>query len=177
MSEVMQLPKKVVSPTDVARLEREVTDLDEFLNQQQIRTDGGSVQMPRFSGQLDVLLQENNLDISQPQQRQMLLSFLKNLEANAPVLHMSFSTDPPGSYVVKIVEWLRLNIDQNILLRVGLQPNIGAGCVVRTTNKSFDFSLRQYFKEKRNYFAAKLHESVTQQGLEQNQPPQQGATA
>jgi hypothetical protein len=46
------------------------------------------------------------------------------------------------------------------LVRVGLQPNIGAGCVVRTTNKSFDFSLRRFFDSKHEFFMKKLHEVV-----------------
>jgi hypothetical protein len=70
---------------------------------------------------------------------------LKSLSANAPVMHVSFSVDPPGPYVQKIVFWFRHNIRGDILVRVGLQPNIGAGCVVRTTNKSFDFSLKKIF--------------------------------
>jgi F0F1-type ATP synthase delta subunit len=43
------------------------------------------------------------------------------------------------------VTWLRANIHPQALVQVGLQPNIAAGCVVRTANKQFDLSLRQSF--------------------------------
>jgi hypothetical protein len=37
-----------------------------------------------------------------------------------------------------------------------LQPTLGAGCVVRTTNRQFDFSLRQDFARKRDLLLEKL---------------------
>ena len=52
--------------------------------------------------------------------------------------------------------WLRREIHPLVLMTVGLQPNIGAGCIVRTTNKYFDFSLRQDFANKRDLLQAAL---------------------
>ena len=102
------------------------------------------------------------------------MASLKELQDQAAVLHISFSADPPGTYIQKIVGWLRQNVDQSILVQVGLQPNIGAGCIVRTTNKSFDFSLRKYFESKHDFFAKKLHEVIAPELQdEQIEPPKQ----
>jgi hypothetical protein len=60
---------------------------------------------------------------------------------------MSFATDPSSAFTAKIVTWLRASIAPNVLLEVGLQPTIAAGCIVRTTNKIFDLSLRQHFAD------------------------------
>jgi F0F1-type ATP synthase delta subunit len=69
---------------------------------------------------------------------------------------MSFSADPSPQFTQKLAAWLRQEIHPFVLLQVGLQPNIGAGCVVRTTNKYFDFSLRERFKSKRPLLMEKL---------------------
>jgi hypothetical protein len=94
--------------------------------------------------------------------RKLLVQVLAKLHETAPIMHISFSVDPPGPYVQKIVTWLRKNIHPFVLVTVGLQPNIGAGCVVRTTNKMFDFSLREYFSQKRGFFIEKLHIAITE---------------
>jgi len=154
------LPMAVVSPVDIARLTREVQNLDEFFRQSEIRQGGEQQSVPRYSRLLDEVVVANEMNLLKKEDRAQLSSSLKELSASAPVLHMSFSADPPGPYIQKIVSWLRANIDGLILVSVGLQPNIGAGCIVRTTNRSFDFSLRKYFESKHDFFMEKLHEVV-----------------
>lgn len=156
----LTLPLSVISPTDIARITREVENLDEFFRQSAIREGGQPQTAPRYSRLLDEVVVANNLNLLQVDSRSQLIQSLRSFADYAPVMHISFSVDPPGPYVQKIVDWIRTNIDPHVLIRVGLQPNIGAGCVVRTTNKSFDFSLRKYFDNKREFFAEKLHEAV-----------------
>jgi hypothetical protein len=62
---------------------------------------------------------------------------------------MSFASDPSAVFTVKIVIWLRTNIHPYLLLQVGLEPRIAAGCIVRTPNKQYDFSLRRHFTDQR----------------------------
>lgn len=154
----LKLPIAVVSPIDVARLLRELESLDEFFRQSAIRSGDEPETTPRYSRLLDEVVVANSLNLLQPTDRESLISSLSNLSGTAPILHISFSADPPGPYVQKIVGWLRENIDEMILVRVGLQPNIAAGCIVRTDNRSFDFSLRKYFESKHDFFMEKLHE-------------------
>lgn len=171
------LPMSVVSPTDIARLLRELDNLDEFFRQDSIRHDGeAALETPRYSRLLDELLVTNKVDLLDAQQREKLVTAIRLLEQKAPVLHISFSVDPPGPYIQKIVSWLRESIHPFVLVRVGLQPNIGAGCVVRTTNKSFDFSLRRFFDKKRDFFIEKLHEALVEDG-QQDQPSKEESAA
>ena len=154
------LPIAVVSPTDLARLDREIDNLDEFFRQSAIRTGGSPQSAPRYSRLLDEVVVANGLNLLQQAERDSLKTKIKQKLVKAPVMHISFSVDPPGPYVQKIVFWLRNNIQDDILVSVGLQPNIGAGCVVRTTNKSFDLSLRSFFDSKHEFFMNKLHQVV-----------------
>lgn len=157
------LPVSIVSPTDIARLTREIEAIDAFFRQEAIRQAGQQNALPRMSKLMDQLTADNQLNLLQTDHRQYVVDSLEILHESAPVLHMSFSVDPPGPYVQKIVAWLRKNIHPQVLVTVGLQPNIGAGCVVRTTNRLFDFSLREYFNDKREFFIGKLHEAIVGQ--------------
>ena len=152
------LPTSVISPIDIARMLHETEALDEFFRQTTIK--GQEVQIPRYSRLLDEVVSVNKLNLLDANTRTALIAILKDLHENAPVLHISFSADPPGSYIQQIVAWLRQNVHHSVLVRVGLQPNIGAGCIVRSTNKTFDFSLRNYFDSKKDFFAKKLHDAV-----------------
>ena len=76
------------------------------------------------------------------------------------MIHISFAADPSAAFTDKIVAWFRENIHPFVLIQVGLQPTIAAGCVVRTANHSFDFSLRQHFTKQRQLLIDKLHVPV-----------------
>lgn len=165
------LPVSIVSPTDIARLTREIEGIDNFFRDQQIRNAGAPNALPRLSKLMDQLAADNQKNLLQAEDRSQLLELLEKLHASAPIMHISFSVDPPGAYVQKIVEWLRNNIHSYVLVTVGLQPNIGAGCIVRTTNKLFDFSLREFFAEKRGFFIEKMHNSMMDEDQERAQAP------
>lgn len=155
------LPLSVVTPIDIARLIRELDGLDEYLRQMSLRQGQDLQELPNYSRMLDGVVHNNNMNLLDGNERQSLKQQLINLQKTAPVLHISFSAEPPGSYVQKIVDWLRQNLDPLILVRVGLQPNIGAGCIVRTPNRQFDLSLRSYFDSKHDFFMRKLHEVLS----------------
>lgn len=152
----LELPVGIVTPVDVLRLLREVRMLDESLRQAAIRQPGSSVQLPRTTRSLDDLLNANKLNILLKPDRTRLEEFLKSVKAHAPVLHMSFSTDPSPLFTQKLMTWLRKEIHPLVLLRIGLQTNIGAGCVVMTTNKSFDFSLRKHLQGQRELLTQQI---------------------
>lgn len=166
-SRVITLPVGIVSPTDIARLTREIEGIENFFRDQKIRSGGETNAMPRLSKLMDQLAVENKINLLVESDRNEVLKILEQLHKSAPILHISFSVDPPGAYVQKVVAWLRRNVHQYALVTVGLQPNIGAGCIVRTTNKMFDFSLREFFAEKRDFFVEKLHMAITDPSFSQ----------
>jgi hypothetical protein len=170
---VLLLPVSVVSRVDVGRLLREVESIDSFLKQSAIREPGTPVKLPRTSRLFDETVETNKLNVLHEDDRLRLHGFLTEVKSHAPTLHMSFSADPSPTFTQKLITWLRAEIHPIVLLQVGLQPNMGAGCVVRTTNKYFDFSLRSRFKEKGAVLAQLLKASDTPA----EQPVQAVATA
>lgn len=157
----LALPVLAVGKVDVGRLLREVQALDNFLRQAAIRQPGTQpAKLPKTSRLLDDLLQTNRINVLHEEERNRLLNFLMEIYAHAPTLHMSFSADPSPLFMQKLMIWLRKEIHPLVLVQVGLQPNMGAGCVVRTTNKYFDFSLRNRFTERRDVLAQHMRSAV-----------------
>jgi F0F1-type ATP synthase delta subunit len=150
------LPALVASPADVGRLSHELELIAETLLQLGLRAGGTEVKMPKTSHLMDLTIQLNKLNLLVAADRAALQRYLKALQQKAPVLHISFSADPSPAFIEKLMVWLRREIHPQVLLTIGLQPTIGAGCIVRTTNKYFDFSLRQDFVKKRGLLLAGL---------------------
>lgn len=146
----LELPTLVFGPIEVRRLQRELEALEEFMSQAAIREPGKQVALPKTSRLLDGLAGNNNMNLLQPEDRQKLAKFLAILHKKAPVIHVSLAADPSSAFTAKLVAWLRTNIHPYALLQLGLQPSIAAGCVIRTNNKTFDFSLRNRFTEQRD---------------------------
>jgi len=146
-SKQVVLPTLMSSPADVARVRRELEALDNYLQTQRLREPGVPMpRLPKLSRNLDELAQTNQLNLLHRTVRQELGQYLDYLRTQAPVIHISFASDPSSASLQKIVVWLRQNIGQDVLVRVGLQPGIVAGCTVRTTNRYFDFSLRKHLE-------------------------------
>jgi len=150
------LPVLVASRIDVGRLLNEVERIDNALMQLGLRHSGSEVKMPKTSQLMDQTIELNKLNLLQADDRQALIAFLTAVHDRAPVLHISFSADPNATFMEKLVVWLRREIHPQVLVTVGLQPTIAAGCIVRTTNKYFDFSLRKDFSTKRDLLVEQL---------------------
>lgn len=160
---ILQLPVSVIGRVDIGRLLREVEALNSFLEANTIREPGTQPKLPKTSRLLDEMLQINKLNALVEKDRQHLEKFLHEIKANAPILHISFGADPSAIFSQKLVRWLRQEIHPLVLLQVGLQPNIGAGCMLRTTNKYFDFSLRQRFSQQHDLLMQKIQGAVSAQ--------------
>lgn len=160
--EVLLLPVSIVGRIDVGRLQRETELIDSFMAQAAIREPGSTVKMPRMSRIMDEIVSINKLNLLQGEDRTRLMSFLMTVRRKAPVLHMSFSSDPAPLFLQRLVTWIRREIHPLILIQVGLQPTIGAGCVVRTSNVFFDMSLRSRLIEKRQLLVDRLQDINSQ---------------
>ena len=145
----LKLPVLVFGVVEVRRLKRELEALDDYMQQTTIREPGRQPALPRLSRLMEGLATDNGRNLLVDSDRQELRQFLGNIEKTAPTVHVSFASDPSSAFIAKLVTWLRGNIHPQILLQIGLQPTIAAGCIVRTANKSFDLSLRQNLTEQR----------------------------
>lgn len=155
-----KLPLLVFGLTEVRRLVRECEALEDYMQQARLREPGTAQKLPKISRLLDEVAQQNDRNLLQANDREAIRLFLLAAAKNAPVLHFSFASDPSAAFLAKLVAWLRANVHQNALVSLGLQPSIAAGCIVRTHNKSFDFSLRQHLADKHHV----LIQSLTQGG-------------
>jgi hypothetical protein len=126
------LPVLVFGIVEVRRLRRELEALDEFMRQEVIRQPGKQAALPRVSRLLDALATDNSRNLLLDDHRTELAAFLRAVEEAAPAIHISFASDPSSAFTARLVKWLRGNIHPAILLQVGLQPTIAAGCIVRT---------------------------------------------
>jgi hypothetical protein len=115
--------------------------------------------LPRTSRLLEDTARTNGLNLLEVKDRQRLTKLFVELKKSAPVLTMSFASDPPPAVVQKLIFWLRREVHPLVLLQIGLQPSIAAGCVLRTPNHYFDFSLRRHFSAHRQLLIDKLRES------------------
>ena len=145
---ITKLPASASSPADIGRLISALEQIDESLLQLSLRHGGKDVKLPKTTKLMDQTIELNHVNLLQQADRQALQKFLVEVKARAPVLHISFSAEPTPAFLEKLLGWLRREIHPLVLVTVGLQPTLGVGCVVRSTNKYFDFSLRQDFAEK-----------------------------
>lgn len=154
------LPPQVVSKSDLSRSLRELETIDDYFHQAAIRGSKDQA-MPTLGKVLDNLASANGLNLLRPEDRATLKTFLARLKNKAPIVHMSFPSEASGPFLAKILEWFRAEVHPHTVLHVGLQPSLVAGCLVRTTNKTFDFSFRKKFEKSKE----KLVEALDVKGL------------
>jgi hypothetical protein len=151
------LPLMVVGPVDVGRLIRELGYIDDKILQTKLRK--GSTDepiLPKLSQLMEQTVSLNRLNLLKAEDRKRLNDLLLTVRERAPVLHISFSADPAPAFLEKLMAWLRREIHPVVLLTIGLQPNIGAGCIIRSVNKQIDCSLRKDFQTKRDLLMSQL---------------------
>lgn len=157
-NEQIVLPERLVSSVDLSRIRRELADLDDSISQANLRQPGQPTKLARSSRTLEDLAGANNIQLTDDTQRAQLKDLLDALNQHAPRIHMGLASEPNANFVKKITGWMRANIHPLVLLEIGLQPSIAAGCTIRTSNKMFDMSLRHHFTDNRHLLLQKIAE-------------------
>jgi F0F1-type ATP synthase delta subunit len=165
-NENLALPISIVTKVDVGRLLQEVTNVDEFLEQAAIRQSGTALKLPKTTKTVEEMVAANKLNLLVETDRKKLVSFLSDVREKAPEIHMSFSTEPSTSFIQKLAGYMRENIHPQLLIQVGLQPTIGAGFMMRTTNKYYDFSLRSALKAKHQILIDNIRSTKSVESVE-----------
>ncbi len=156
MASRLPLTSLIVSPSDLKRARRELESVDDFLHQAGLRQGGKVVKLPQTSRLMNELVSQAGVNLLHAPERARLLQELSDLVEQAPVLHFSFASEPSRAFMTKLTDRLRINIHPQVLVHLGLQPSIAAGCIVRTKNRQFDFSLTQAFERQREQFVDSL---------------------
>lgn len=165
----LKLPVGVVGAGDLRRLSRQLKQLEETLEQIRLRTNAPVAKLPRATRSLEEFASTNRLNLLLPADRQKMAAFIEATLRSAPVLHMSFAAEASRAFTTEVVLWLRSNIHPNVLLEIGLEPAIAAGCILRTPNRQYDFSLRSRFEAQSKSLVEKLHGAAA--GPELAKPP------
>ncbi len=164
MARELLLPLSVVGPSDVMRLRRNLEQFDEQQHQAELRAKAGADVKEVQPGQLiRELAESNKCDLAKASERAALLADLEEALKTAPTITMSFATEPSAAFMNKIVSWFRVSVHPSLLIRVGLQPTIAAGFVLRTGGKVYDFSLRNKFTEQRSVLIERLRQKSAAQ--------------
>jgi F0F1-type ATP synthase delta subunit len=145
----------------LARLTREINSLDDFFAGAKSRPAGTtSSQPPKISRLLNSLATDNKINLMDEGERKKLQADLQTVYDKAPSMHISFAVEPSPKALEKILVWVRQNVHPQALLSVGLQPAIAAGCMLRTTNKVFDMSLRSNLQKQSGYLMQLIRGAV-----------------
>lgn len=154
------LPLSIISKTDLVRMQRELTKLDDFFVASATRKAGAGVPAPRITHALELLARDNKVNLLEAKQRKNFSEELNNLIKDSPLLHLSFAAEPAPKALETLLAWFRTNIHPQALISVGLQPSIAAGCVLRTPNQIFDMSIRSSLKGQEQYLAKLIDGAV-----------------
>jgi hypothetical protein len=153
------LPVDVISAHDVTNLIKELDEIDSFFMQVKLRRGGTSVELPKLTSVMENLLNYNGLNLLKEADRTKLKLILQTVRTQAPVLHFSFSSDPPRRFLEKLIAWVRAEINPLALIQIGLQPNIGAGFTLRTVNHFFDLTLKKHLDASSDLLLKEIRES------------------
>lgn len=155
-----KLPTIVIGQIDIARCMRELNALNDFFTGSKHRTPGAAVTPPKLSRQLDQLARLNGFNLLDEPHRNQLYETLNLILGKAPNIHISFAGEASPKALDSLIVWFRGNIHPQTLLQVGIQPNMAAGCVLRTPNKVFDLSMRTYLKTQEKYLVQLISGAV-----------------
>jgi hypothetical protein len=153
------LPIGVVSRTDLSRLVMEFERVDNELTDATARAKSGSkkrLDVQAMSANLNDFIESNGLLIKTARERTRILKELRILKQKAPIIHMTFATVADPQSLERICGWLRSNIHPQVVVGVGLQPDLIAGVYLRTPNHVHDLSLRDKLKDKRGLLVNEL---------------------
>jgi len=147
------LPSAIITRADLARLMREVEDLDNELGAQKARghTKGedDTYHLPSVSQGLNDFAELNKVDLAGDQARAGLKKQLKHIKDKAPVVHLTFATEPDFTSLKQLADYIRRELHPQALLHTGLQPSLVGGVYMRTPNKAYDLSIRSKLTQNR----------------------------
>lgn len=159
--EPLKLPSILIGLSDISRLTRELNSLNDYFAGAKARPAGTvSDQLPKVSRQLQAVTDDNKVNLLNEDERKKLQERLQVIYDKAPTMHISFAVEPSPKALEVILQWIRQNVHPQTLLNIGLQPGIAAGCMLRTSNKVFDMSLRSNLQKQAGYLSQLVRGAV-----------------
>ena len=156
----LRLPDDILRRADIARLVREAESIENNTVSANVRTKVTEATKRRspVSDQLADFLDINQIEVRTARQRSKLVSDLRKLKDNAPVVHLTFASAADIESIKKLVVWLRTQVHPQVIVHIGLQPDIIGGVYIRTTNRVHDLTIRAKLSESRGVIKKQLEE-------------------
>jgi F0F1-type ATP synthase delta subunit len=156
-----KLPVTIATRTQLVNVYENLKSVLEKGIQNNIRANEGVdfEDLPEVSSALAEIIKENNIKVDN-QSLKELEAWMGDLKHTAPVVRFTFASDPENEVVARIVKWLRDESGKEVLVRIGVQPTIAAGCIVHTPSHQYDFSLRNHLLENVPLFTKILNEKI-----------------
>jgi F0F1-type ATP synthase delta subunit len=151
----VQLTDVIVTPLELGKVQRELFALNEFLSANNHGTSSGK-SMPYTSPLLSNMVKASGLNMIKKEDRTMFNNQLQFVRRTAPVVRVSFAAEPSKQALRVLVRWFRENGHPNTLLDPSVQPGIGGGCIINTSTKTFDFSIKNLFVDSLPELAKKI---------------------
>jgi hypothetical protein len=138
------LPSAIATKADLVNVLRNLEAVLDAFVENSVRQEEGVDFAARadVSSNLALLVKDNRLEVS-VETLKSLKTWLNHLKDHAPVVRFTFANDPDQKFLAAIVDWLRKNSGQFVLVRYGIQPSIAAGCLMYTPRHRYDFTLRK----------------------------------
>lgn len=155
----LQLPSSMVGLDEIGQVLREIDLIEGQLMQQRIYKDemhNSTTKVLSVSDLLSELAATNRLDLDDNTTLSKLKNVLSDVKKHAPVVHMGLARESTKVELKPVIDWMRSNIHPNVLLNIGLRPDIIGGCTIRTANHYYDFSLKNYFETARIELLTKI---------------------
>ncbi|MDQ3158890.1 MAG: hypothetical protein M3P98_02015 [bacterium] len=151
--QIIKLNPNIIGKADLIRLQRELGDLEDKVSKAKAKKTHEKISI---TGALHTLASDNGYDLNKELERQKLADELHKLIEKAPSLQISFASTPSQDFMSKLAAWFRKEVHPQALVSVGLQPNIAAGCVLRTTSRVFDLSLKKIMLAKQELLVSNI---------------------
>ncbi len=155
----LKLPTSVVGPQDLLHLEREADRLVEELLQARVAKEqaGAERSISRPGVRLSDLFKVNGLEFDEQTLPQVSRQ-LHQLRTQAPRVRLSLAGEPGDDSMSKVVEWFRKEVHPQVLVQLGVQPAIAAGCVLHTSKRRYDWAIRTKLNRSTTAFAKVMKE-------------------
>lgn len=152
------LPPGVATRRDISSLVVELEKVDNDLTEMTVHVKVGvdSNHSLSVSDQLNEFITINKLPFRNPIDRTEIIKQMRLLKDKAPVVHMTFASEPDGDSIQYLTSWMRQSVHSQSVVEASIQPALVAGVYIRTANRIYDFSARKRLQDSRQVLLGDL---------------------
>lgn len=141
-----KLPPTIYTKSQLRQLQTELNQLSS------LRTAKNIV----LSANLQDLATHNGLKDLNTALVKKLLTFVESTLQKAPEISLSLASLPNVEERGELVSWLRGKFNAQLMLHIIIQPELLAGCMLRTDSNVYDWSLRTALESNQEKLVARL---------------------